>query len=320
MNPIQQNTSKQLQSMINFPFFSLFNQKNQNTQSYTNIIPIFPNLNPQQQSIINNPILENQNLILNKENSYLTFNNINENNPIKINDIYHFNNGYYFIKPFTTMNYYVNPLINNNLNLCQFDLLEKKTQRNKIIINNKGEKINNFDNENYTNNNFINNIKILNNKNFIDLEEENDKFYNTSVSFKMNDSNNGIMFETHLLKSYNTKMEKKYKCKHPHCDLCYKTKKQLVSHHGKMDIECQRDTVWILKLIAKAKKEILKLIKNNILNNQKVKKVIHKYENLIKKVSVSDYAQMICGNKFHDIIISTTEINNFPFYDFQKRN
>ena len=81
-----------------------------------------------------------------------------------------------------------------------------------------------------------------------------------------------------------------------------------------MDIECQRDTVWILKLIAKAKKEILKLIKNNILNNQKYKKIKQKYENLIKNVSITEYAQMICGNQFQDIIISTSEIPEFYFY------
>jgi hypothetical protein len=86
-----------------------------------------------------------------------------------------------------------------------------------------------------------------------------------------------------------------------------------------MDIECQRDTICLLKLIANAKKTILKLYKNNKLSNQKYKQIKQKYENLIKNVSITEYAQMICGNKFQDIIISTSEIPEFSFTDLQQR-
>ena len=90
----------------------------------------------------------------------------------------------------------------------------------------------------------------------------------------------------------------------PGCDLTYKTKKQLISHHSKMDIECQRDTILCLKLIAYAKKIILNKIKKNILKKDNLKFIIEKYENVIKNIGLKEYAQMICGNNFQDIIIS----------------
>ena len=86
-----------------------------------------------------------------------------------------------------------------------------------------------------------------------------------------------------------------------------------------MDIECQRDTIHLLKLISNAKKSILKLFKNNKINIQEYKKIKQKYENIIKNVSITEYAQMICGNQLQDIIISTSEIPEFSFTDLQQR-
>jgi hypothetical protein len=54
-------------------------------------------------------------------------------------------------------------------------------------------------------------------------------------------------------------------------------------------------------------------------SNQKVKLIKQKYESLIKNVSISDYAQMICGYKFNDIIITSSEIQEFNFDDIQKK-
>ena len=71
-----------------------------------------------------------------------------------------------------------------------------------------------------------------------------------------------------------------------------------------MDIECQRDTILCLKLIAYAKKIILNKIKKNILKKDNLKFIIEKYENIIKNIGLKEYAQMICGNNFQDIIIS----------------
>ena len=333
MNPSQEDSQKQIQLMMNLSLLSSLNQKVQNIQPYTNIIPLFPQIIPQQQIINQINPNKDQNLItqlsynsmINEpHNTIFSYNNINENNnnPIKTSDTYYCSPGFYITqKPFTTMNYYVNPLVNNNLNVNQFELLGKKIARNKIIINNE-KKFNNDDSGIY-NKNLINNMRILNedldeyNNNEINNNKKNYKHHSAPL-FKTNDNN--IMFETHLLKTHNDReSEKIYKCKHPNCDLCYRTKKQLVSHHGKMDIECQRDTICLLKLIANAKKCIIKLYKNNQLSNQKVKLIKQKYESLIKNVSISDYAQMICGYKFNDIIITSSEIQEFNFDDIQKK-
>ena len=318
MYPNNQNLEKESKLMMNLSLLSSLNQKI-NLQTYQNIIPNFPQTIPYQQ---------NQNLtqlgfqsLLNENNNNMFYYN-NQICPIKNNDSFYFNNIYYN-KPYTTLSYYVNQDFNPN------EFLNKKTSRNKIIINEEGKSYNNIMNNNKIhndkiyNNNFLNNIKILN-KDFYNINNNinnNNNYckYNTTLIFKMNDYNN-IMFETHFLKTdINKEKEKKYKCKHPKCELCYKTKKQLVSHHGKMDIECQRDTVCILKLISNAKKLILNLNNNNKLSNQSFNHVIEKYENLIKNVSITDYAQMICGNKFKDIIISTQEIQNFNFNNFKEQ-
>ena len=322
MNP-NIDPSKQMQLMMNLSLLSSLNEKVQNEKLFTNSIPIFPQIIPQQTII--QPIQEDENLfaqlsyqpLINEQsnNTIFSYQNISDqNNPIKTSDTYYYSTGYY--KPYTTMNYYINPLL-NNLN-CQCEILGKKTARNKIIINNENRNYF-FDDNNIKNDNYVNNIKILNND--CECNKRVFKHYSAPV-FKMNENNhnNPIMFETHLLRTNIDKdCEKKFKCKHPNCDLCYRTKKQLVSHHGKMDIECQRDTICLLKLIANAKKTILKLYKNNKLSNQKYKQVKQKYENLIKNVSITEYAQMICGNQLQDIIISTSEIPEFSFTDLQQR-
>jgi hypothetical protein len=322
MNP-NLDPTKQMQLMMNLSLLSSLNEKVQNEKLFTNSIPIFPQIIPQQTII--QPIQEDENLfaqlsyqpLINEQsnNTIFSYQNISDqNNPIKTSDTYYYSTGYY--KPYTTMNYYINPLL-NNLN-CQCELLGKKTARNKIIINNENRNYF-FDDNNIKNDNYVNNIKILNND--CECNKRVFKHYSAPI-FKMNENNhnNSVMFETHLLKTNIDKdYEKKYKCKHPNCDLCYRTKKQLVSHHGKMDIECQRDTVCILELISNAKKLILNLNDNNKLSNQSFNHVIEKYENLIKNVSITDYAQMICGNKFNDIIISTQGIQNFNFNNFKEQ-
>ena len=321
-----EDPTKQMQLMMNLSLLSSLNQKVQNEKLFTNAMPIYPQIIPQQ-SIIQ-PIQKDYNLLTQlsfqsltneqQNNTIFSYQNINEkNNPIKTSDTYYYSPVYYMTqKPYTTMNYYINPLL-NSLN-CQCELLGKKTARNKIIINNENRNYF-FDDNNIKNDNYVNNIKILNN----DCECNKRVFrHHSAPIFKMNENNhnNGIMFETHLLKTNIDKEgEKKFKCNHPNCDLSYRTKKQLVSHHGKMDIECQRDTIHLLKLISNAKKSILKLFKNNKINIQEYKKIKQKYENIIKNVSITEYAQMICGNQFQDIIISTSEIPNSTFIDLQER-
>ena len=104
------------------------------------------------------------------------------------------------------------------------------------------------------------------------------------------------VFETHLLKcSINEHKERKYKCNHPTCDFSYRTRKQKVSHHSKMDLECQKDTVTFLRLLSSEKEIINKLIKDNKLHDiETIKHINNKIAFMKKNISISDYAQMIC--------------------------
>ena len=75
----------------------------------------------------------------------------------------------------------------------------------------------------------------------------------------------------------------------------YRTRKQKVSHHSKMDIECQKDSVAFLRLISSQKEIINKLIKDNKIHDiEKIKHINNKIAFMKKNISISDYAQMIC--------------------------
>ena len=114
------------------------------------------------------------------------------------------------------------------------DFIGKKTTRNTIIIN---------DEEGINVKHHSAPIKIMNNKN---------------------------MFETHLLKKQIEEREddKKYKCGHNGCDLAYRTKKQRVAHHGKMDQECQKDTIALLRQIALVKEAFEEMWRNDKVDNK----------------------------------------------------
>lgn len=150
--------------------------------------------------------------------------------------------------------------------------LHSKTVRNTIIINNEEE--------------------MKENSN-LSIKHHHDSPISRSGSKKL--------FSTHLLK---LPIEQKladqvYKCGHFGCDLSYKTMKQKISHHSKMDVKCQKDTTKVMKMIAKAKKIIRLLIKHKKIakENEEFRK---KYETIMKYHSLKEYAQMICGLKFKD--------------------
>ena len=334
MNP-NDNQNKNIQLMLNFNLLSSLN--NPKINSHSNQIYQQSYFYPQQiqnqnQYIMNQNILSYQNSNLSNNNyinlnkqystmSYQTFDDSlsNKNWPLFYNIPYFLPQKQYY----TTSNFYLNPLINNNNNynneFIENNNIENnkkvlgiKTAKNKIIINSEKNEDKNEIKE-----------KFMKKLNFLDEEsQKNDNKKKNNSKHKsapiklISDKNkfNAILFETHLLKFQNEDnfKDKKYKCNHPGCDLTYKTKKQLISHHSKMDIECQRDTILCLKLIAYAKKIILNKIKKNILKKDNLKFIIEKYENVIKNIGLKEYAQMICGNNFQDIIISIN-MNNENF-------
>lgn len=100
---------------------------------------------------------------------------------------------------------------------------------------------------------------------------------------------------------------KKYACGHRGCDLSYKTKKQKVSHHGKMDPECQKDSIMLLKQISLCKDLIVSLSKKNKIKEKDIEEVQNKFEKMMRDISINDYAQMICSSK---LVIPKKEANN----------
>lgn len=115
------------------------------------------------------------------------------------------------------------------------------------------------------------------------------------------------VFRTRLLKSRTKKRENKkiYKCGHEVCGLVCKTKKQIISHHGKMNQDCQKDTTYLLKGVFKTKQVLHQLIADNkIIKN---KEFMRKYEDIMNDVSIKEYAHLICGLTFDDIIERETK-------------
>lgn len=168
-------------------------------------------------------------------------------------------------KSYTTMSYHLQPSARNiNLNEGN-DFIGKKTTRNTIIIN--------------------------------EVEGTNVKHH--SAPIKMLNGKN--MFETHLLKKQIEEREddKKFKCGHRGCDLAYRTKKQKVAHHGKMDQECQKDTINLLRQIALVKEVFEEMCQNDKVNENERMRIKEKYEKIMKEISLDEYASMICGNKIN---------------------
>ena len=314
MNPYD-NQNKNIQLMLNFNLLSSLNNPKINSHSNQTFHQsyFYPQQIPQNQNqfLMNQNILSFQNSNF-SNNNYINLNKQNSDSFSNKNWPLFYNVPFYLPQKqyYTTSNFYLNPLINNNNN-NEFKEIENnkkvlgiKTAKNKIIINSeKNEEKNEIKEKFFKKLNFLDEESQKNNN----KKKSNSKHKSAPIKL-ISDKNkfNAIIFETHLLKLQNEDnfKEKKYKCSHPGCDLTYKTKKQLISHHSKMDIECQRDTILCLKLIAYAKKIILNKIKKNILKKDNLKFIIEKYENVIKNIGLKEYAQMICGNNFQDVIIS----------------
>ena len=266
----------------------------------------------------NSNLLNNYGININLDNhntnmSYQSYDDSlsNKNWPLFYNMPYYLPQRTYY----TTSNFYLNPLMNNNNDINnEFNnnktILGIKKAKNKIIINSDKNNDKEENEEEEVKEKFFKNLNLLDEEcqNINDNKNKKNLKHKSAPIKLISDKNkyNAILFETHLLKFQNEDnfKEKKHKCLHPGCDLSYKTKKQLISHHSKMDIECQRDTILWLKLISFTKKIILNKLKKNILKKENLKSVIEKYENTIKNIGLKEYAQMICGNNFQDIIIS----------------
>ena len=96
------------------------------------------------------------------------------------------------------------------------------------------------------------------------------------------------------------KNRKKYHCKHPGCNLRFKTKKLLIYHHLKMMPECKDDTIYLLKMINKTKKMVIKNIEGR--KDSSIDKFSSLYENAMKEISLIEHIKLYTGYKFKDKI------------------
>ena len=94
-----------------------------------------------------------------------------------------------------------------------------------------------------------------------------------------------------------TGIKKKLTCSHHGCEGTFKTKKQLLYHHYKMNPQCHNDTIAILKMIYNIKI----LLKNNNLEKNK-KKFGELYKQTMKNVSLDDHIETLVGYNFEDEI------------------
>lgn len=88
-------------------------------------------------------------------------------------------------------------------------------------------------------------------------------------------------------------------CEHEGCEGRFKTKKQAVFHHYKMNVECYNDTINLLKMISETKKLLLK-------DEEKREDIFCKYSTLyeetMKQISLNEHIDTITGFEFKDII------------------
>jgi hypothetical protein len=127
-------------------------------------------------------------------------------------------------------------------------------------------------------------------------------------SFELNNKKNNL-FTVIPKSSYNYKKrkpgkkkifngnKKKIACCHYGCQATFKTIKQLVYHHYKMNPECQSDTILILKMINYIKNM---LIKNNREKNKQ--KFGELYNETMKNIPLDEHIETLAGFNFEDKI------------------
>ena len=239
-----------------------------------------PNLN-----LFNQINIGNQMNNLNQPNLFNQFNIFN-NNPINpfnsLNNINPLNTNIANISP---NNIYLNAT-NNNLVLNKKRNLEEKPEEKKNIKKCIIFKINDSkDNKDNIDNNINSSISSQPKRNNIFTVIQKSTYKYKKRKPRKKKIFNGI--------------KKKIICSHNGCEATFKTKKQLVYHHYKMNPQCHNDTIYILKMINYLK-TLLK--KNNKENN--IKKFGELYKETMKNISLEEHIESLVGFNFEDEINS----------------
>ena len=284
--------------MKNNNFMFTENKFTQNSYHFHNYMMFNGNYNNQNENIINKD--NNINNFINNKFSQLSYQNYGNEDFLKkkrSTNILFKKNSQNFGDNNNNMNNKNNLLVYNNNNNND---ISKKENKNIININEEQDKKKEGKDE--IKNNDLKNKKILFNiENFSEesyVEENAHIYHNTNNNNKLN---NNIFNCYHKKKKRRRKNNeiKKYKCVHPKCDNSYKTLKQLQNHHYKMISECQLDSVQILKLIYNIKKILFNLVKKN---KKKQDYFSDLYEESINKITLNNYSEFITGIHFNDKI------------------
>ena len=230
-----------------------------------------------------NEFLEKKTNLFNKNIKILSsLSNLKENNNI----IKKFNND------FINFNFFDN---NNNNNNNTFNEEFENFTCNSYNESNNIIPLKYNTKENYKiqkNNDFYDNFF---NNNFLEIENNSDSFSfyeNETLSTKKHFFSNNINNNKN-----NEKINNNFKCEHKNCAQKFKTLKQKINHHFKMNPECKKDVINILNNIYKLKKIINKLIKKGfVLKNDFI---IKKYNNIFNIILHQEYAQNILGLNFY---------------------
>ena len=98
-------------------------------------------------------------------------------------------------------------------------------------------------------------------------------------------------------------INKKQICEHPDCDLRFKTKKQKIMHHNKLENECKLSKVAMLRLIAKYKEIFLKLKRKHnagdMDDNERFLKLKKTYDDVLSQSVDKEYLITFIGENFN---------------------
>lgn len=112
----------------------------------------------------------------------------------------------------------------------------------------------------------------------------------------------------------NKALPPKIKCCHCNCSNVFYTDKQHSRHHNKFSPLCTKDTVILIKLIARAKRIIHHLYSSQSSDDYKLKSIKEKYESFVKFVSQKDHFNYISGSQFEDCLTEDDDDENFTDY------
>jgi len=118
-------------------------------------------------------------------------------------------------------------------------------------------------------------------------------FFNRAAQLKHKKNGHVVDEKKHL----------KFTCGHQGCSLRFKTKKQKLSHHNKLELECKEEKNVLIKLVSKFNKTLFSIAKNNNLNLSELEKLKEieelksTYEKTTLKLQDPDFFFFCVGDK-----------------------